>query len=30
VHTYDFLSELRGEDVRPMIDENASRVFGLQ
>jgi TatD DNase family protein len=29
VHTYDFLSELRGEDVRPQIDANASRVFGL-
>ena len=28
-HTYDFLSELRGEDVRASIDENANRVFGL-
>jgi TatD DNase family protein len=29
VHTYDFLSELRGEDVRAQIDENATRLFGL-
>jgi TatD DNase family protein len=29
VHTYDLLSELRGEDVRAQIDENATRVFGL-
>jgi TatD DNase family protein len=29
VHTYAFLSELRGEDVRPQVDENATRVFGL-
>jgi TatD DNase family protein len=29
VHTYDFLSELRGEDVRALVDENATRVFGL-
>jgi TatD DNase family protein len=29
VHTYDFLSELRGEDVRAQIEENATRVFGL-
>jgi TatD DNase family protein len=29
VHTYDFLSELRGEDVRARIEENAARVFGL-
>jgi TatD DNase family protein len=28
-HTYAFLSELRGEDVRGQIEENASRVFGL-
>jgi TatD DNase family protein len=28
-HTYAFLSELRGEDVRPQIEENASRLFGL-
>ena len=28
-HTYAFLSELRGEDVRPQIEENAKRVFGL-
>jgi len=28
-HTYDFLSELRGEDVRGLADENASRAFGL-
>ena len=29
VHTYDFLAELRGEDVRAQIDANATRVFGL-
>lgn len=29
VHTYDFLSELRGEDVRALVDENATRVFKL-
>lgn len=29
VHTYDFLSELRGEDVAPLIDANANRVFGI-
>jgi len=29
VHTYSFLSELRGEDVEARVDENASRVFGL-
>ncbi|HEX3805306.1 MAG TPA: TatD family hydrolase [Gaiellaceae bacterium] len=29
VHTYDFLSELRGEDVRAQIMANAERVFGL-
>jgi TatD DNase family protein len=29
VHTYDFLSELRGEDVRPHVLANAGRVFGL-
>jgi TatD DNase family protein len=29
VHTYDFLSELRGEDVRPQIMANAERVFRL-
>jgi TatD DNase family protein len=28
-HTYAFLSELRGEDVRAQIDANADRVFGL-
>jgi TatD DNase family protein len=28
-HTYAFLSELRGEDVRPQIEENARRLFGL-
>jgi TatD DNase family protein len=27
--TYDFLSELRGEDVRPLVDANATRVFSL-
>jgi TatD DNase family protein len=27
--TYDFLSELRGEDVRPLVDANATRLFGL-
>ncbi|MGZ4290432.1 MAG: TatD family hydrolase [Gaiellaceae bacterium] len=26
-YTYDFLSELRGVDVRPQVDENARRVF---
>jgi TatD DNase family protein len=29
VHTYDFLSDLRGEDVRPQVEANAARVFGL-
>jgi len=29
VHTYDFLSELRGEDVRTLADANAARAFGL-
>ncbi|HEY2777877.1 MAG TPA: TatD family hydrolase [Gaiellaceae bacterium] len=29
VHTYDFLSELRGEDVRTLADANASRAFDL-
>jgi TatD DNase family protein len=29
VHTYDFLSELRDEDVRVRADENARRVFAL-
>jgi TatD DNase family protein len=29
VHTYDFLSELRGEDVRSLADTNATRAFGL-
>jgi TatD DNase family protein len=29
VHTYDFLAELRGEDVREAIAENAARVFGV-
>jgi TatD DNase family protein len=28
-HTHDFLSDLRGEDVRALADANASRVFGL-
>jgi TatD DNase family protein len=28
-HTYDFLSDLRGEDVRTLADANASRAFGL-
>jgi TatD DNase family protein len=28
-HTYAFLSELRGEDVRAQVEENADRVFGL-
>ena len=28
-HTYDFLAELRGEDVRAQIDANADRVFAL-
>jgi TatD DNase family protein len=28
-HTYAFLSELRGEDVEPLVEANASRVFGL-
>jgi TatD DNase family protein len=27
VHTYDFLSELRGEDVRTLADANAARAF---
>jgi TatD DNase family protein len=29
VHTYDFLSELRGEDVRALADANATRAFDL-
>jgi TatD DNase family protein len=29
-HTYDFLTELRGEDVRAQIAANAARVFGLR
>jgi TatD DNase family protein len=29
VHTYDFLSELRGEDVRRLADANATRAFCL-
>jgi len=29
VHTYDFLSGLRGEDVRTLADANAARAFGL-
>jgi len=29
VHTYDFLSELRGEDVRTLADANATRAFNL-
>jgi TatD DNase family protein len=29
VHTYDFLSELRDEDVRRLADANATRAFGL-
>jgi TatD DNase family protein len=29
VHTYEFLSELRGEDVRRLVDANAARVFSL-
>ncbi len=29
VHTYDFLSDLRGEDVRALADANADRVFKL-
>ena len=29
VHTYDFLSELRGEDVRSLVDANAARAFGI-
>jgi TatD DNase family protein len=29
VHTYDFLSELRGEDIRALADANAIRAFGL-
>jgi TatD DNase family protein len=29
VHTYDFLSELRGEDVRALADANAARAFGI-
>ena len=28
-HTYDFLSELRGEDVRSQIEANAGRLFSL-
>jgi TatD DNase family protein len=28
-HTYAFLSELRGEDVEPLVEANAKRVFGL-
>ena len=28
-HTYAFLSELRGEDVEPLVEANAARVFGL-
>jgi TatD DNase family protein len=28
-HTYDFLTELRGEDVRAQVAANAARVFGL-
>jgi TatD DNase family protein len=28
-HTYAFLSELRGTDVRAQVEENADRVFGL-
>jgi TatD DNase family protein len=29
VHTYDFLSELRGEDVRSLAEANATRAFGI-
>jgi TatD DNase family protein len=29
VYTYDFLSELRGEDVRTLADANAARAFGI-
>ena len=29
VHTYDFLAELRGEDVRTLANVNATRAFGL-
>ncbi len=29
VHTYDFLSELRDEDVRTLAEANATRAFGL-
>jgi TatD DNase family protein len=29
VHTYDFLTELRGEDVRATVAANAARVFGI-
>ena len=29
VHTYDFLSELRNEDVRGLVAENAARLFGV-
>jgi TatD DNase family protein len=29
-HTYDVLSELRGEDVRSLADANADRAFGLR
>jgi TatD DNase family protein len=28
-HTYAFLSELRGEDVEALVDENANNLFGL-
>jgi TatD DNase family protein len=28
-HTYAFLSELRGVDVEPLVEENANRVFKL-
>jgi TatD DNase family protein len=28
-HTYAFLSELRGENVEPLVEANAARVFGL-
>ena len=30
IHTYEFLAELRGEDVRMQIEANADRVFGLR
>ncbi|HET7129829.1 MAG TPA: TatD family hydrolase [Gaiellaceae bacterium] len=29
-HTYDFLADLRGEDVRALAEANASRAFGLE